>query len=321
MAIKINTTLPTGRFVPPSSNYTTGAIKDSTTPTAKDGSPLLAVTYNDLQGFTDALLDAGGVTHSGTADTAVNSQRLNALLNVIPLTNINNKATIAEAVAGTVNKFPDSAGVKSAINATGWGVENYPDIVSADMKAVNKTGYEFHVNPIGDTPVSTSSAWHLLTWGSNGGSNQVKMLAPQATDRYFMLNGSTRDYVELYHSGNFDPSLKVDNTTFNARIPKKDVQLYNTTGNVSVNFSTARKHIVTRRGAANGTITLSGTMLQGDVLIIENVQDNSGVATITGKTMFTGIGTESATTHTLTGQGVVTMTCYDGTNLSVRGVY
>lgn len=79
MAILISTTYPPGRFVAPSAEYPTGAIKNSSLPTLKDGSPLLAEQPNDMQGFTDALLAAAGLTHSGTPDTALSSQRLEAL--------------------------------------------------------------------------------------------------------------------------------------------------------------------------------------------------------------------------------------------------
>jgi len=83
MAISVNTTYPPGRYVDPSAEYPTGSIKDSSLPTLKDGSPLLAAQPNDMQGFTDALLAAAGIAHSGTPDTALSSQRLEALLKVI----------------------------------------------------------------------------------------------------------------------------------------------------------------------------------------------------------------------------------------------
>lgn len=79
MAINVSTTYPPGRYVDPSADYPTGSIKNSSLPTLKDGSPLLAEGPNDMQGFTDALLAQAGLTHSGSPDTALISQRLEAL--------------------------------------------------------------------------------------------------------------------------------------------------------------------------------------------------------------------------------------------------
>ena len=49
---------------------------------AKDGTPLDASWGNDMGGFTDALLEEAGITPSGNPDTAVASQRLDALKNL-----------------------------------------------------------------------------------------------------------------------------------------------------------------------------------------------------------------------------------------------
>lgn len=82
MAINLQTEF-TPRIDPPTPAYPTGSIKDSTTPTSNDGTPLRAVWGNDWQGFSDALLAAAGISASGVADTALASQRMEALLAVI----------------------------------------------------------------------------------------------------------------------------------------------------------------------------------------------------------------------------------------------
>ena len=82
MAINLNTEF-TPRINAPDANYPTGSIKDSTTPTAGDGTPLRAVWGNDWQGFSDAMLALAGLTANGSADTAISSQRLDALLQII----------------------------------------------------------------------------------------------------------------------------------------------------------------------------------------------------------------------------------------------
>ena len=108
--------------------------------------------------------------------------------------------------------------------------------------------------------------------------------------------------------------------TLNQRLPKPAVKHYYTTGNVTVNFDDAQRHIVTRWGDANGTIMLAGTLSPGDKLIVINVRDDSGVATITGKPMYTGRGSELDTTHTLTGQAKLTMTAYSAGGLMLTEV-
>lgn len=71
------------RVNPPDTDYPTGSLRDKSTPTSNDGTPLTVAWGNDYVGFTDALLSAAGITHDGNPDTALNSQRLQALVNVI----------------------------------------------------------------------------------------------------------------------------------------------------------------------------------------------------------------------------------------------
>lgn len=62
-----------------SASYPGGSFKNRTTPEAGDGTPLEKAWANDLYGFGEALLAAGGVVHSGAPDTALASDRLTAL--------------------------------------------------------------------------------------------------------------------------------------------------------------------------------------------------------------------------------------------------
>ena len=73
------------RANPADSNYPYGSIKNESIPGAKDGTPLDASWGNDMLGFTDALLTDAGITPSGAADTAIASQRLDALKTVSSL--------------------------------------------------------------------------------------------------------------------------------------------------------------------------------------------------------------------------------------------
>jgi hypothetical protein len=78
MAIKIKDEYA-ARANDPSSDYPTGSIKDRSAPGELDGTPLTAVFGNDIIGFTDALLASGGVAASGSPDTVIASDRLEAL--------------------------------------------------------------------------------------------------------------------------------------------------------------------------------------------------------------------------------------------------
>lgn len=78
MTLKINEKFAP-RANPPTTNYPEGSIKNESTPGAKDGTPLDADWGNDYVGFTDALLAEVGIAPSGNPDTALDSQRLDAI--------------------------------------------------------------------------------------------------------------------------------------------------------------------------------------------------------------------------------------------------
>lgn len=78
MAIKIFEKF-TPRANPADADYPYGSIKNESVPGAKDGTPLDAVWGNDMVGFTDALLSEAGIVPNGLADTALVSQRVDAI--------------------------------------------------------------------------------------------------------------------------------------------------------------------------------------------------------------------------------------------------
>lgn len=76
----------------PDADYPTGSLRDKTSPTDTNGTPLTVAWGNDYVGFTDALLNAAGITHNGLPDTVSSSQRLDAInilianaLGIIPI--------------------------------------------------------------------------------------------------------------------------------------------------------------------------------------------------------------------------------------------
>lgn len=82
MAIIPETEFP-GKIIPGNANYPYGQARDITTPSDGTGTPLRASLVNDIFGFLQATLIAGGVTPSGAPDTAVASQYLTAIENII----------------------------------------------------------------------------------------------------------------------------------------------------------------------------------------------------------------------------------------------
>ena len=77
-----NTTM-TGRITAADSNYPYGSSKNETAVGAKDGTPYFKQRADDLFGLQQALLVAAGITPSGDADTAIASQYLQAMVELI----------------------------------------------------------------------------------------------------------------------------------------------------------------------------------------------------------------------------------------------
>ena len=63
----------------PTTTYPLGSIKNDSVPGADDGTPLEKDWGNNVEGFHQALMTSAGLTASGTPDTAVASQLLDAL--------------------------------------------------------------------------------------------------------------------------------------------------------------------------------------------------------------------------------------------------
>jgi len=68
-----------GRITAPDVNYPGGSSKNETAPGAADGTPYIKARADDIFGLQQALLADAGLTASGNADTAIESQYLEAL--------------------------------------------------------------------------------------------------------------------------------------------------------------------------------------------------------------------------------------------------
>ncbi len=88
------------RANPADGNYPNGSIKNESVPGAKDGTPLDKDWGNDFLGFDEALLAEAGITPSGNPDTAVLSDRLEALkitANIAAQTPVTLASVVADA--------------------------------------------------------------------------------------------------------------------------------------------------------------------------------------------------------------------------------
>ena len=68
-----------GRITGASDSYPRGSAKNDTTGTTGDGTPIKAGFMNDIYGPQQALLRAAGLVPSGTSDTALVSQYVQAM--------------------------------------------------------------------------------------------------------------------------------------------------------------------------------------------------------------------------------------------------
>lgn len=82
MAISINDQYP-GKTAGVNADYPQGQARNITTPGDGTGTPWEAAIVNDDQGFKQAILAEAGVAPSGTPDTAVDSQYLDALKTIV----------------------------------------------------------------------------------------------------------------------------------------------------------------------------------------------------------------------------------------------
>lgn len=82
MAISISEQYP-GKTAGNTTNYPLGEARNVTAPGDGTGTPWEKAIVNDDQGFKQALLTAAGITPSGTPDTAVASQYLEAIQIII----------------------------------------------------------------------------------------------------------------------------------------------------------------------------------------------------------------------------------------------
>jgi len=168
------------RANPADGNYPYGSIKNESVPGAKDGTPLDAEWGNDYAGFDAALLAEAGIVPSGNADTAVNSQRLEAMKQIA-----GNLAHIGP------NRNPAGAHKASAIDTDSLGtVEDALNDSALKINKINKTiGQSLQysdingVVPTKKSAIVKSSDTEFLHYTHLGGQTwQVGLLQNQGLD-------------------------------------------------------------------------------------------------------------------------------------------
>lgn len=160
MALDQNAQYPVGT-IGPNANYPEGEAVNSSAPGALDGYPWEKEGVNDLLGFQQALLRAGGVAASGNPDTAVLSQYLQMLVEIASGRAINyDESGIADAYVldlqanqqGPANLFiglearfiPGNTNTgASTANVAGLGVKNIKTKDGNDPQAGDLLATEF----------------------------------------------------------------------------------------------------------------------------------------------------------------------------------
>jgi len=107
---------------PASPEYPLGSAKDVTSPGSGDGTPLQEAWLNDLWGFLQAALNAGKITASGLADTALTSQYQQAINNIVAASNPARRITIANSLGTPATNYVCNPGVV-------WDITNQLPIV------------------------------------------------------------------------------------------------------------------------------------------------------------------------------------------------
>lgn len=108
-----------GKIAPASADYPYGAARNVTTPGDETGTPLVADLVNDVFGFQQALLAAGGVVPSGVPDTALTSQYLDALGRILERT----YSTLADL---TALSLPAGVTARTKGYYPGWAASMLP---------------------------------------------------------------------------------------------------------------------------------------------------------------------------------------------------
>lgn len=158
---------------PADEDFTHGSIKNDSTPGAEDGTQLDAAQVNDYVGFTDALLAAAGIEPNGSPDTALVSQRLQAMNKLY----LNSVTLSSYGITSAGDAANDLTNLKRAIdeaNASGREVIGGRDLliklVGSENITVNTNvdfkGATIDISEWGGKFIIENSVWTTYTAGN-----------------------------------------------------------------------------------------------------------------------------------------------------------
>lgn len=161
MAIKLFEKYGPDRANAPTTGHPVGSIKNESVPGANDGTPLDQEWGNDYAGFDAALFAEAEITPSGLVDTAINSQRLQALIIAISA----NGAKI-QTVADAKNNNLIKEGSLVILSDRGYGIFKAQSGETPDERRIIQSTVKPTLSfVLQDDPSNTII---LRQWGLNG---------------------------------------------------------------------------------------------------------------------------------------------------------
>lgn len=162
-----------GRVTAASAEYPYGSSKDESSPGAGDGTPYFLARADDVFGFQQALLNAAGIVPSGNSDTAITSQYLQAVTELImgrATTVVDNSSIVnAYIVESAANQHPPASLFNGMlflfeipITSTGPATINAYNLGVRDITGSATPGALAAGDLIGFRYSSTSDEWEIV---------------------------------------------------------------------------------------------------------------------------------------------------------------
>ena len=153
---------------PASPTYPLGSAKDVSAPGSGDGTPLQEAWLNDVWGFLQAALNAGKITASGLADTALISQYQQAINNIAAASNSARRITIANSLGTPATNYVCNPGIV-------WDITNQQPIVlgatlEKDISSPWIPGDNNGAYPSTGAPLTTDTYYHVFALRKDDGT-------------------------------------------------------------------------------------------------------------------------------------------------------
>ncbi len=261
MAINLNTNATiAGRVTPVDLDYPYASSKNETTPGARDGTPWFKARSDDIFGLMQGLLRLGGIVPTGNADTARNSQYIQA---------------IEEIASGRAVNY-DESGVVNAyvldLRANQHGTASYFDgmIIEFTPTTANTGASTVNVNSLGVRNIKNAAG---LDVSADSISGRVACRFDSLNNRFILIKGRAIDVSDWVGISYTDPDAVGANAT--ARIypdgtivgstdngeyikyPNGTAECFNYWNFGSVAITTAHGNIFISENQSRGTLPLN----------------------------------------------------------------